>query len=113
MSQYIDIPINPGQDAVIQVQMNPVVPIGGWNIEFYVTKRFLGISGLIVGSTASGYINNVSGMNIVNSGTGIFSATISGGSTSGWNPEPYAYTFTRTGSGCNTLLVEGFLLLSW
>lgn len=113
MPQIANINLYPQTDATIQVQMVPQTAIGSWSITFQVTNRFGAVSGLITGSTASGYINNVSGLNIVNSGNGIFSAFISGGSTSGWDPDAYSYVFKRTGSGVATILAEGYLLFSY
>ncbi len=105
--------IYPNSDATIQCTLVPVTSIGGWGITFQVTNRPGGISGLITSSTNSGYIGNVSGMTIVNSGQGIFSVRVSGGSMSGWNFGDYFYQFNRTGSGVSTLLSEGYILYSY
>lgn len=101
--------VYPNADALIQIQMSPVVPIGGWNVEFIVKNRFYGISGLIVQSMASGYGSYQSGMAVINSGTGIMGIRISGGSISGFQGA-YAYSINRLGSGVASTIAEGYLL---
>ncbi|RJQ24605.1 hypothetical protein C4577_07490 [Candidatus Parcubacteria bacterium] len=113
MPVYTNISVTPLSDFTVQTQVNPITAIGAWNIQFQVTNRAGGISGLITLSTNSGYINNVSGGTIVNSGNGIFSFTVSGGSMSGFQPGAYFYNIQRLGSGVTTELSLGYLLISY
>ena len=91
--------------------MVPQTPIGGWGLNLTVQARFMGISGLLIASAASGYGAGQSGITIVNSGNGVFSAQIPGIITSGWNSDAYSYAFRRTDSGAVTILACGFLNL--
>lgn len=104
-----NITISPNTDCVIQCQISPPTPVGSWSAEFVVKNRFFGISGLIQGSTASGYSNYVSGMSVINSGNGLLAARITQPQISGWSPGAYVYEFARTGSGVNSLLSCGNL----
>ena len=108
-----NIQVYPNSDFTIQTQVVPIVPIGSWNIQFQVMKRFFGVSGLITLSTASGYSNYNSGMSIINSGTGIFAAKVSGGALSGWNGGAYSFSFSRQGSGVASLISEGYLVYNY
>lgn len=108
MSKFFSLQLSPSTDLIIQDQIVPITAIGGWRIEFTVYKRFFGVSGIILCSTNSGY-SNVSGIQIVNSGNGIFSITVSGGAFSGQNPGNLAFTVNRVGSGVGTLLSEGYI----
>ena len=113
MPQYFDFGLIPNTDLTLQVQMTPPVNISSWGIQLYMTTRFGGISGVIVSYLASGYSNNVSGMSIINSGQGIFSAFIPKLLMSGRDTGDYAYNFNRTDSGSAAVLVEGFCLYSY
>lgn len=102
------------QDMVLTVPLAPPVIIGGWDVRFQVNHNFPlapVLSGLIVKSMASGFYN-VSGMNIVNSGEGIFRININSPDTSGLEMGNYAYTISRTNSGSVTSLTEGYMTVS-
>ena len=107
------IPVSPATDSTVTIQLTPPTAIGGWSLEYRVTNRFGGVSGILIGSLASGYIGNVSGMTVTNSGNGIFSVQIRASVVSGWDNGAYSWTATRTDSGSRTVLAEGYLLLSW
>ncbi len=98
-------------DVTIGIGIEPPVPVGGWAVQFQVTNRFGGSSGLITKSVASGY-NGVSGVTVVESGQGTFNVRIGANDTSGLQYGNYAYEFNRLTSGNMVRLVEGFLVLT-
>lgn len=98
------------EDGLLTIDMTPPVAIGGWNIRFQCMKRFDSSSGLITKSVASGF-NNASGINVANSGQGIFDVTINSVDTSGFDPGCYAYKVDRLDSGNVTCLAEGYMVL--
>ncbi len=108
------IPINfsliRGEDAILNVNLNPPTPIGGWNLQFRVNKRFGSCSGLIFKNSASGF-NGVSGITITNSGQGMFQIGINSVDTSGFQFGNYSFSTTRLDSGNVTVLNTGFLVL--
>ena len=106
MSVQVDFSLARYEDGVLTVSMEPPVPIGGWTIQFAVVKNFGGTNYLINKSVASGY-NNASGINILNSGNGVFNVNINGVDTSGMNYGNYAHATTRLDSGAYTVLAEG------
>lgn len=99
------------EDGTLTVGLAPPTAVGGWNVQFQVTKFFGGVSGLITKSVASGY-SVVSGVTVVNSGKGVFSVKIGTQDTSGLDPGTYAMQFQRLDSGFRTVLSEGFFLLT-
>ena len=111
MPVQADFSMSKLEDGVLQINMTPAVPIGGWSILFQVVKRFGGTSGLIVKSAASGF-NGTSGITVTNSGNGVFNVNIWSADTSGLQFGNYVYNATRTNSGFNTVLSEGVFLLS-
>ena len=98
------------EDGTLTVTLVPPVPLGGQSIEFNLTKRFGSDSALLTKSLASGF-NNVSGLNLINSGAGIFTTKFDSVDTSGLAFGNYAGTFKRTNSGSVTILSEGYLIL--
>ena len=105
-----NIPIYVGEDGLVTVSMTPPVAIGGWLIRSQITKQFGSSSGIVTGYVGSG-LNNTSGINVLNSGAGIFQFRVNGVQTSGLNPGNYACEIRRLDSGRNTLLETGFLEL--
>ena len=99
------------EDGLLVISMTPEEPVGGWTLQTVVTKRFGGTP-LVSRYMASGYYG-VSGMNIVNSGQGIFSVTLNSSDFSGKDPGNYAFQITRTDSGSRTNLTDGYLMLTW
>ena len=99
------------EDGILTIGMEPPVPIGGWAMDFTLTRRFGQVSGICTKSVASGY-NAQSGITVVNSGQGIFSVAIDSVNTSGLDYGNYSYVVMRRDSGHVTALVEGTLLLS-
>lgn len=97
------------EDGTLSITMTPATPIGGWSIQFLMTNRANGVSGIILCSVASGY-NGQSGITIVNSGTGQFNISLFGSQMSGFNYGNYFYLASRTDSGFHTNLSEGFRL---
>lgn len=95
------------EDGVLTVVMTPATAIGGRSIQFEVSHRIGGsTSGMPIKSVASGY-NNVSGINITNSGAGQFNVIINSADTSGLDYGNYAYQVTRLDSGNRTVISEG------
>lgn len=98
-------------DGVLTIGLQPPTAIGGWSIDFKMTKRFRGESGLIQKYCASGYGNGASGITVTNSGQGIFAVRVNEGNTSGLDPGTYAIQAKRTDSGFATSLTQGWLVL--
>lgn len=94
-------------DGVITLDMTPTVDITGWDIRFYVMKRFGGTP-LFTRSVASGY-NNVSGINITDYEVGRMDITINAEDMSGKCWGNYAYKCDRRNSGQVTPLAQGFI----
>lgn len=109
-AKYTDFSWIKYDDGVLTIALTPPAPIGGWDLRFSLTKRFGGESLLVTKSCASGY-NNVSGINIVNSGQGIFNVALSSVDTSGLQPGLYASRCERMNSGARTTLSEGYMVL--
>ena len=107
-----DYSLNRDENGTLTVEMIPPTPIGQWSIEFRLTKRFGSNDYIILGSVASGY-NNVSGINIVNSGAGIMNIPNYPAYMSGREPGPYAYTVIRTDAGLETELSTGYRLMNF
>ena len=97
-------------DGNLTITIAPPAPIGGWSLELQVTKRLGSSSGLITKSMSSGYYN-VSGMNITNSGGGIFQAKFFKQDTSGLDFGNYAYTVQRTDSGLGSQVAFGSFII--
>lgn len=110
MSVQADFSLARQEDGVLIISMTPVIPIGGQNYQFQVTKRFGGTSGLITKSMHSGFYN-VSGMNIVNSGQGIMRVNINEVDTSGREWGNYSFNVQRLDSGNRTVVSEGYLVI--
>lgn len=98
------------QRGTLRIILNPPQPIGGWNIEWYLGKRAGGLSGTVHKYVNSGY-NNVSGINLQNSGQGIFDISIDSVDTSGRDPGNYYYRAIRLGSGLQTQISYGYMKL--
>ena len=100
------------EDAVLEINLTPPVAIGGWNIHTRIQKRFGDVaSGILDKWMASGYYGT-SGMNIVNSGQGIFNVAINSVETSGLDFGNYCYNVVRLDSGNRSVLVEGYMTLN-
>jgi hypothetical protein len=99
------------EDGSLVVSLAPGTNIGGWSMRFALQHRFGGISGIIEKWMASGYYG-VSGMNINNSGQGVFNIGVNSADTSGLDFGNYAYTVERLDSGFRTILTEGYLQLT-
>jgi hypothetical protein len=110
MPIYADFGIGKLEDGTLSVDMRPPVPIGGWSMLFFVQHRFGGISGIYQASIASGF-NNMSGINITNSGEGQFNVSLPSIWGSGLDFGNYAYSCQRVDSGSRTILAEGFISL--
>ncbi len=108
--QCCDFFLHKREDALLEVPLTPITAIGGWSIETRFSRNFGSTSGWIVKSMASGFYG-VSGMNISNSGVGIFYFEINSLDTSGLTAGNYAYTTVRTDSGFRTDLAQGYLNL--
>lgn len=98
-------------DGTITVGLQEPTNIAGWGIQFQVSKRFDGGSGLIVKSMASGFVNGQSGITMVNAAQGIFNINLNGVDTSGLQPGNYASKCERINSGFHTTLTVGYLIL--
>lgn len=106
----VDFSVVRGIDFTITVPLAPPVAIGGWSIEMTVQKRFGGLSGLINKYVSSG-MNNQSGINITNSGLGIFNVNFNACDTSGLDFGTYVYEANRLDSGSAAVLAEGALII--
>lgn len=113
MPVYKDFNLVRYEDGTLIVSMTPPIPIGGWDISFSVNKHFgMGIgSGLINKYVGSGY-NNQSGINITNSGNGVFSVSIRSMDTSGVDAGSYVYSIDRVTSGNRSSLTQGYFTVN-
>lgn len=109
-----DFMLGSTEAGVLTVTMTPPVAVGGWTVEFRLQKYF-GFedagSGLVNKYLASGY-NGVSGISVTNSGQGIFAITLNAIDSSGLQYGNYAYAVLRTDSGQQTILSQGYELLT-
>lgn len=110
MAIQADFSISQYEDQALNVAVAPPVSISGWNVQFGVTKRFGGGSGLITKSMASGY-NGTSGVSIVDGAAGIYNVTLNSADTSGLPYGNYAYQMQRLDSGFRAVLSEGYMLV--
>lgn len=106
MPTYADFTLGIYEDGNITMGLQPPGPIGGKSIEFAMMKR-PGGSGIVLKSCASGFVN-VSGINILNSGTGIISINLFQSEISGQEAGNYFYQIRETTSGHRTVISEGF-----
>lgn len=112
MPTLADFSLAKFQDGVLTIGLAPPTAIGGWDMKFTLQKRLgSASSGLVNKSYVSGLTNGASGITITNSGQGTVNIAIKGADTSGLEFGNYAYTFSRTNSGHQDLLAEGYLLL--
>lgn len=108
----VDFSVPRYSDTIIVVEMSPVEPIGGHDIEFLVQKRVApDSSGLIRKSAASGYGDGVSGITITNSGIGVMEVVINASDTSGLDAGNYEFICNRLDSGSSTALSMGAFIL--
>ncbi len=98
------------QDAVVGVAIEPATPIGGWSLRFRVKTHSDSTSGVIEKFVSSG-LNNLSGINVTDSGQGTIAVDITSADTSGLKPRTYFYELRRTDSGEESPLTKGQLLL--
>jgi hypothetical protein len=110
MSVVGNFSLDRGADGTLTFGVAPPTAIGGMSIQFLLTKRLGGVSGLYQAWVGSG-LNNLSGINITNSGQGYMQITIPSSATSGLDPTNYAFKVARTDSGFYTTLAEGQLVL--
>lgn len=100
------------EDGTLTIEMVPAEPIGGWSLQFSVKHRFGGETNLITKVGASGFYLGESGVQIVNSGQGIFNVRLNAVDTSGFDFKNYAFLAERMDSGYRTTLAEGFITLT-
>lgn len=114
MTIHVDFPFARYEDGLLTVSMAPPTAVGGSSLRFSVTKRFgASLSGVeLVKSCASGYGDGVSGVTVLNSGTGIFRISLSEADTSGMAPGCHAAAVERLDSGNRKTLCEGYLILA-
>lgn len=106
----MDFSLSALEDGTLTVSLVPPIPIGGFSMEYLETSRFGGLSGIVQKYMASGYYG-VSGMNIVNSGLGVFSVQMNSSDCSGFDFGNHAYLIQRTDPGARTVFVEGYRLI--
>ncbi len=106
-----DFQVIRAQDGIITLAMSPPIAIGGWEIEFVMAKRFGSTEPTVTKSVSSG-LNNTSGINITNSGTGVMDITLSAVNTSGLEYGNRAFWVNRLGSGVATKISEGYVLVN-
>lgn len=112
MPVLIDFTLARSAKGTITMSVDPPTAIGGWTLQFQMTKRPGSTSGLVTKSMASGYYN-VSGMNITNSGQGVMSINFFPGEVSGMDLGIYAYQIQRLDSGFQTNLTAGWRLMDY
>lgn len=95
-------------DGLLTVPVSPPVPVGGWSVEFIMTKRQDGTP-IVTKSVASGF-NGQSGINITDSGNGTMIISLFASEVSGIDQGSYAYRVTRTDSGFHSVLCNGYRL---
>lgn len=108
MPVYTDLQMVKFEDGTFVVSLAPPAPIGGFSLRWQIMKRFGSTSGLVVKSAASGYGNNVSGINVTNSGAGVMQITLNSSDTSGLDYGNYVHALERLDSGSRTVISEGF-----
>lgn len=106
--QNADFILNKAEDGTLTINLAPQQAVGGWTVQFTLMKRFNG-DPILTKSCASGFIN-VSGINVVNSGTGSFTVRFNPAEFSGNVEGNYAFLLQRTDSGFATILAEGYRL---
>ena len=112
MPVKIDFHLPRSSQGNLTVALSPPTSIDGWSIQFQMVKRQGSTSGIITKSMASGF-NGVSGMEVANTGQGIFTVSFNPAEVSGLDPGNYAYTVQRLGSGFQTCLAEGFRIMDY
>lgn len=108
MPIIVDVPSIQYDDGQLTISLAPPAPVGGRAVRFTVLKRFGGISGLVTKYAASGY-NNVSGINVTNSGAGVLSIALNSADLSGQDPGAYAFVVELTDTP-RTEVNAGYLL---
>jgi len=109
MAVITDYSLALSEKGVLTIEMIPPTAIGGWSLDFYLTKRFGSQTYLIHNSVASGY-NGASGITIVNSGAGIMNIVNLAINMSGQQPGNFAWSLQRTNSGFQTEVAKGYRL---
>lgn len=109
MTIQTNFPLAVNEDASVTIPLTPPTAIGGWDLRFQVGPRPGFVSGYLTRSTASGF-NNVSGVNIVNSGAGIFEVDLRSSDFSGLDQGAFWWQAERLDSGSRTVLANGWLL---
>ena len=112
MAIVTDYSLSLTERGVLTIEMIPPTSVGGWSLDFYLTKRFGSQENIIHNSVASGY-NGASGITITNSGAGIMNVVNLPASMSGKLPGNYAWTLRRTDSGHQTEIATGYRLASF
>ncbi len=107
----VDVPLVKYSDGLLEIALEPSAPIGGQAFVFTVTKRFGGLSGLVIKSLASGYANGESGITVTNSGLGVVSIALNTSDFSGKDPGVYACDYSRVDSGYHTPVTRGYIML--
>ena len=110
---YSDFSWTREDDGTITITLAPPVSVGGWSVNFDVTKRFGSTDTPKLRKSMSSGFYGTSGMNITSSGTGVLAVTFRSVDTSGWETGLYATRSYRTNSGNQQTLTEGFLLLNY
>lgn len=112
MAINVNLCIGLGEDKTITVNLNPAVPIGGWDLRAKIQNDFGGLSGFIQKSCASGYGDGASGIQITNSGQGQFKILFDSIDTSGLQYKNYSFTCERFNSGYHTVIALGYLTVT-
>lgn len=105
-----DFTISRYADGILSIDLEPPIPIGGWNIQMTIQKRLGSTTPLIVKNVATGF-NGVSGITITNSGQGKMDIVVRSADASGLEFGNYSHNVWRMDSGNRTLLSEGYMLL--
>lgn len=110
MHQPFDLRLVRYADGLLTIAIHPPTPVGGMDLRFTVMKQFGANTSLITKSAASG-LNNQSGINITDSGQGIFKINLQSVNTSGLEYGNYACVIENLTSGNRAVLAEGWLQL--
>lgn len=115
MAVTLDFTLERRAAGTLNISMTPPTNLGGHDVRFVLWRRENHasgyVSGLVLKSMASGYGNGVSGIMLVNSGTGEFNVSLAPGDFSGhFEPGLFAFKVVRMTSGQEAVLTEGFRL---
>lgn len=115
MPVHMDFAYTRMEDGTLTISLTPPIPVGGQDWAFRCGKRFGGGMDLIQKSVSSGFSASsgvpMSGIQVINSGQGVFQIALNSPDTSGLDYGNYSFSFARTMSGQYSTAAEGYMLL--